>query len=90
MVRKSVEVLVIESCPTLMDCSPQGSSVRGISQARVLEWVAIPFSRDLPDSGIEPTSPVLAGRFFTTEPLGKPEMDSYRESKRWGRLLGSQ
>ena len=85
--------LLTKSRLTLCDpivCSPPGSSVRGISQARVLEWVAIPFSRDLPDSGIEPTSPVLAGRFFTTEPLGKPEMDSYRESKRWGRLLGSQ
>ena len=39
--------LVIQSCPTLcnpMDCSPPGSSVCGISQARILEWVAIPFS----------------------------------------------
>ena len=38
-------VLVIQSCPTLcdpMDCSPPGSSVHGISQARILEWVAIP------------------------------------------------
>ena len=35
-------------CPTLckpMDCSPPGSSVHGILQARILEWVAIPFSR---------------------------------------------
>ena len=40
--------LVPKSCPTLlghMDCSPPGSSVRGISQARILEWVAISFSR---------------------------------------------
>ena len=45
---------VIQSCPTLcdpMDCSPPGSSVRGITQARILEWVAIPFSGDLPDPG---------------------------------------
>ena len=35
-----------------MDCSSPGSSVHGISQARILEWVAIPFSRDLPDPGI--------------------------------------
>ena len=38
---------VIQSCPTLsnpMDCSPPGSSVRGIFQARVLEWGAIAFS----------------------------------------------
>ena len=57
-----------------MDCSPPGSSVHGISQARILEWVAISFSRDLPDPGIEPMSPALAGRFFTTEPPGKPLM----------------
>ena len=41
--------LVAKSCPTLcnpMDCSPPGSSVHGISQARILEWVAIFFSRD--------------------------------------------
>ena len=57
-----------------MDCSLPGSSVHGISQARMLEWVAISFSwGDLPDQGIEPTSPALAGRFFTTEPPGKPE-----------------
>ena len=37
-----------KSCPTLcdpIDCSPSGSSVYGISQARILEWVAISFSR---------------------------------------------
>ena len=40
--------LVAQLCPTLhnpMDCSPQASSVHGISQARILEWVAISFSR---------------------------------------------
>ena len=41
-----------------MDYSPQDLSVHGILQARILEWVAIPFSpRDLPDPGIEPVSP---------------------------------
>ena len=35
-----------------MDCSLPGSSVHGVSQARILEWVAISFSRDLPDPGI--------------------------------------
>ena len=57
-----------QSCLTLcdlMDCSPPGSSVHGISQARILEWVAISFSRG---SRIEPISPSLAGRFLTTEP----------------------
>ena len=50
-------------------------SVHGIIQARILEWVAISFSRDLPDPGIKPAflgSPALAGRFFTTAPPGKP------------------
>ena len=41
-------VLLLQLCPTLcgpMDCSPQGSSVHGIFQARILEWVAISFSK---------------------------------------------
>ena len=45
------------------------SSVQGIIQARILEWVAIPFSGDLPNLGIEPMSlmsPAQAGRFLTT------------------------
>ena len=40
--------LITKSCPTLcdpMDCSPSGSSVHGLSQARILEWVAISFSK---------------------------------------------
>ena len=54
-----------------MDCSPPGSSVRGILQARILEWVAISFSRGPSQPGIEPVSlasPALTGGFFTTEP----------------------
>ena len=54
-----------------MDCSPPGSSVHGILQARTLEWVAIPFSR----GSFRPrgqTHVFLAGGFFTTEPPGKP------------------
>ena len=53
---------VAQLCPTLcdpMDCSLLRSSVHGILQARILEWVAISFSRDLPDPGIEPGSPAL-------------------------------
>ena len=59
----------LQSCPILcdaMDCSLPGSSVLGILQARILEWVAISSSRELPDPGIEPLSlmsPALAGRF---------------------------
>ena len=56
-----------------MDCSPPGSSVHGISQARILEWLPFPTTGDLPDPGIEPASPVLAHGFFTTEPQEKPD-----------------
>jgi len=51
-----------------MDYSPQSSSVHVTYQARILEWVAISFSRDLPDPRIKTVSPALAGGFFTTEP----------------------
>ena len=52
-----------------LDCSLTGSSVHRIFQERILEWVAVSFSRHLPNLGIEPTSPVppaLSDRFFTT------------------------
>jgi len=55
-----------------MNYSPPGSSIHGIFQARILEWVAIPLPGDFPNPGIKFKSPALAGRFFTTEPPGKP------------------
>jgi len=55
-----------------MDYSPPGSSVHSILQARILEWVAIPFSRDLPDPGIKPGSPALWVDPLPSEPPGKP------------------
>ena len=70
----------LQSCPTLcdpIDGSPPGSPIPGLLQARTLEQVAILFSRDLPNPGIEPMSPALAGGFFTTEPSGKPSMHVY-------------
>ena len=57
-----------------VQCSPPGSSVRGIFQARILEWVAFPPPGDLPHTGIKPKShesPALASGFFTTESPGK-------------------
>ena len=61
-----------------LDYSPSGSSVHGISQARILmSGVPFPFPGVLPDPGMEPVSPAspaLAGRFFTTESPGKPRI----------------
>ena len=61
-IRLGMRAKSFQSCPALcnpMDCSLPGSSVRGILQARMLEWVAISFSRDLPDPGINPASLVF-------------------------------
>ena len=68
--------LVSKLCPTLcdpMDCRPPGSSVHGISQARI-NWSGLPFPSpgDLPNPGIKPVSPALASVFFTAQPPGKP------------------
>ena len=66
---------MLQSCPTLcnpVDCSPPGSSVHGILQARILEWVAILSSKGYSQL-LSLTSPALAGRFFiiitTTKPV---------------------
>ena len=68
-----------QSCLTLcdpMDFSLPGFSVHGILLARILEWVAMPFSKRYPWQERTPVSCVfcLAGRFFTTESLGKPKV----------------
>ena len=50
---------LLHSCLTLcnpIDCSLPGSFVHGVFQARILEWVTMPFSGDLSNSGIEPES----------------------------------
>ena len=63
-----VKVLVTQSCPTLcnpMDCNPPGSCVHGILQARILEWVVIPFSRGSSRPRDQIQVFCVAGRFFT-------------------------
>ena len=61
-----------QSCPTLcgpMDCSVPGSAILGIFQARILEWVVIPYARDFLNPGIEAASlvsPALEDGFFAT------------------------
>ena len=52
--------------------NPPGSSVHGILQARILEWVAIPFSRGSPQLRDWTQASCIAGRFFLSEPPGKP------------------
>ena len=51
---------------SILSCSPRGSSVHGILQARILEWVAMPFLRGSSDPGIKHVSPEFVGRFFST------------------------
>jgi len=53
-----------------MDCSQLGTSLHGILQARILQWVAT-YLGDLYSPVIELEASALAGRFFTTEPPGK-------------------
>ena len=68
--------LVAKLCPTLcdpMDYSPPGSSIHGISQGRMLEWVAISFSRGSSQPRDRTHVSCLAGGFFPTEPPGKPK-----------------
>ena len=65
------------SCDRLcdpMDCGPPDSSVHGISQAKILEWLPFPPPRNLSHPEIKPESPALAGRFFTPEPPGKSQI----------------
>ena len=65
----------LQSCPALcdpVDCRSPGSSVHEIPQARILEWVAMPFFRDLPNPGIKFksfSSPAFAGGFYTTSTM---------------------
>ena len=74
---------LLQLCPTLcnpMDYSPPGSLVHGIFQARILEWVAMPFSRGSSwprDQTHISWISCFAGRFFAIEPPGKPKLDPY-------------
>ena len=70
-------VLPPQSCLTLgdpMDYSPPGCSIHEVFQARILEWVAISLSGDLPNLGIKPGSPALQANTLPSEPTGKPNL----------------
>ena len=86
--RRYVWVLVTQSCPTLgnpIDCSPPGSSVHGILQARKLEWVVIPFSRGSSEPGIKPRSPALREDSLLLSHQGSPHWEgkTYLKTLRW-------
>ena len=66
---KSLQLCLTLSDP--VDCSPPGSSVHGILQARLLEWIAMPSSRGSSQPKDQTHVSYTAGRFCTTEPPGK-------------------
>ena len=66
--------LFAKLCPTLcnsMNCSPPGSFVHGFPRQEYWSGIPFPSPGNLPDAGIEPIPPALAGGFFTTEPPEK-------------------
>ena len=78
------ESKVAQSCPTLsdlMDCSLPGSSVHGISKARILEWVAISFSRGSSQARDQTQVSYIAVRLFATEPPEKPLSKTWAHMK---------
>ena len=71
---------------TLRTCSPPGSSILGFSRQEYWSGLPFPSPGDLPDPGIEHVPPASAGRFFTTEPPGKPSTFSDKAKqvlKKW-------
>ena len=85
--------LVAQLCLTLLqppDYSLLGSSVHGISQARILDWVAVSFSRVFPNPEIEPASPALVDGVFTTEPPGEQNYHMIQQVRTWVFTQGRQ
>ena len=68
-----MKVKVAWSCLTLYN--PMDYTVQGILQARILQWVAFPLSRDLPNPGIKPRSPAFQMDSLPAEPQGKPKLE---------------
>ena len=66
-----LKVKVTQSCLTL--CDPMDNTFHGILQARILEWVALPFSGDFPTTGIKPRSPALQEGCLSADTQGKPK-----------------
>ena len=66
-------------------CTPPGSSVHGISQARILDWVATSFFRGSSKPRNQTYVSYMAGRFFTTEPSGSPKISISSYKSLWAR-----
>ena len=73
-----------------MGCSPPGSCVNGILQARILEWVAMPSSRGLPNPGIKPRYPTVQADSLLSEPPGKPMNTGVGSLSHLQRILPTQ
>ena len=80
---------VTQSCLTLcdtMDCSPPGFSAHGFLQARI---TGVGSPGNLPDPGMHPVSPALAGGFFNTQPPGKPSVLSQKSNNQGEKIVYS-
>ena len=76
------EVKVTQSCPTL--CNPMDYTLHGILKARILEWVAFPFSRGFSQPRNPTQVSCIAGRFFISWATGKPKKTGVSSlSTRW-------
>ena len=91
--RRYLHAQWLQSCLTLcnpMDCNPSGSSVDGILQARILEWVAMLCSKGSSHPEIESVSPALQADSLPTELPGKFCWGRYLHLQRlWGNSPGS-
>ena len=77
--KDALVALVAQLCLTPcnpMDCSPPGSSVHGLLQARILEWVVIPISTGSSQPAIEPGSPALQADSFPSELQGNERIEA--------------
>ena len=71
----SYSVVSDSLCLSSWTVNPPGSTVHGILQAGILEWLPCPPPGDLPDPGIEPGSPVLQADYLPSKPPGKPHIN---------------
>ena len=72
----SVKIAIVQLFDTSWTIAHQAPLSMGFSRQEYGSGLPFPSPGDLPDPGVEPTLPALAGRFFTTEPPGKPHVGS--------------